>query len=190
MAFASPRGRWPCAGQGRTPSTWATDRGPAFTRSGYAREVALWPRGTAFAEAPVLHEASEESVRAYARRLEDDDGTILDLLVEVPSFFEAHFWRWDGAAKTPLSLLSTARLHGLLAGQLIVELRRPRTAEGRCRRSHRGHAPCGPKRIPLSWARPPCYLRRPKAGRWKTWPWERVGYGSMCLMRGSAPWKA
>ena len=44
------------------------------------------PRGTAFAEAPVLHEASEESVRAYARRLEDDDGTILDLLVEVPSF--------------------------------------------------------------------------------------------------------
>ncbi|MEC8717408.1 MAG: hypothetical protein VXX81_06225, partial [Pseudomonadota bacterium] len=130
--FRLPKGKMTVRWAGPDALYVATDRGPgSLTRSGYAREVALWPRGTAFAEAPVLHEASEESVRAYARRLEDDDGTILDLLVEVPSFFEAHFWRWDGAAKTPLSLPSTARLHGLLAGQLIVELRRPWTAEGK-----------------------------------------------------------
>ena len=132
MAFASPRGKMAVRWAGPDALYVATDRGPgSLTRSGYARQVALWPRGTTFAEAPVLHEASEGSVRAYARRLEDDDGTILDLLVEAPSFFEAHFWRWDGAAKTPLSLPSTARLHGLLAGQLIVELRRPWTAEGK-----------------------------------------------------------
>ena len=130
--FRLPKGKMTVRWAGPDALYVATDRGPgSLTRSGYAREVALWPRGTAFAEAPVLHEASEESVRAYARRLEDDDGTILDLLVEVPSFFEADFWRWDGAAKKRLPLPSTARLHGLLAGQLIVELRRPWTAEGK-----------------------------------------------------------
>lgn len=130
--FRLPKGKMAVRWAGPDALYVATDRGPgSLTRSGYARQVALWPRGTTFAEAPVLHEASEGSVRAYARRLEDDDGTILDLLVEAPSFFEAHFWRWDGAAKTPLSLPSTARLHGLLAGQLIVELRRPLTAEGK-----------------------------------------------------------
>ena len=130
--FRLPKGKMAVRWAGPDALYVATDRGPgSLTRSGYARQVALWPRGTTFAEAPVLHEASEGSVRAYARRLEDDDGTILDLLVEASSFFEAHFWRWDGAAKTPLSLPSTARLHGLLAGQLIVELRRPWTAEGK-----------------------------------------------------------
>ena len=104
----------------------ATDLGPgSLTQSGYPRRVLLWRRGSALSEATPLHEARRESVRAYARRLEDDNGTTLDLLVEAPSFFETTLWRWKNGERAALPLPPRARLHGLLAEKLIVELRRP-----------------------------------------------------------------
>ena len=94
------------------------------TRSGYARSVKLWRRGTALAAARTVYEGQVEDVLVSPAVFHARGGT-LAVIERAVTFFETeHFLLADnGTHAERLSLPRTAQLHGFLDGALLFTLR-------------------------------------------------------------------
>jgi len=101
----------------------ATDFGEdSKTESGYARKMKIWKRGTALGQAKLVFEVSEKSVFTTATRYTGDD-QIVDLLVDVPSFWTRSYHQLIDGKAHELKLPETALILDMVDGQYLVSLK-------------------------------------------------------------------
>ena len=102
----------------------ATDFGPgSLTRSGYARVVKVWQRGTPLADATPLFEARVDSVSANVRRVDMPGGPPLDILSEDLTFWTSQRSLLVDGKPVPLNLPPSARIAGGYQGRLVLWLK-------------------------------------------------------------------
>jgi prolyl oligopeptidase len=105
--------------------------GDAATRSGYARRVRLWRRGTEPLSGPVLFEVDEKcmSASAYLDRTAKEERVFF---ISSIGFFERDYWIGDRTGpKTRLALPADAIWPVFWGGWFAVKLRSPWTVRGK-----------------------------------------------------------
>ncbi len=103
---------------------FATASGPR-TKSGYARTVRLWKRGTAVADAPVIYEGKPEDVLVAPAVFHAESGGI-GVVMRAVTFFETEYFLVENGTVAKLPLPLSANLQGVTIGgltHLIVTLR-------------------------------------------------------------------
>ena len=103
----------------------ARDFGPGtLTASGYPFIVKKLERGQPLSAAKEVFRGEAADVSAGARLLRNGDGAVEHLLfTRSPTTFQTRFWSLDaGGRSRPLDLPLKNRLHGYLAGRMIVSL--------------------------------------------------------------------
>ena len=109
-----------------------TDFGPgSLTRSGYARLVKVWHRGTPLSAAEPLYEGSVDSVSVSVRRVEVPGGAPLDILNEGLTTWTARRQLLVDGKPQPLDLPPSARIAGGYQGELVLWLKADWTHAGR-----------------------------------------------------------
>jgi len=101
----------------------ARDWGPGtMTQSGYPFVVKLWKRGTPLDQAKEVYRGTTSDVGAGAEALNDSQGHHVVLLNRGVNFFEHEVSLYTPEGPKKISLPGKSEIHGLLDGQLIVEL--------------------------------------------------------------------
>jgi prolyl oligopeptidase len=111
---------------------FATNFGPGtLTKSGYARIVKLWKRGTPIASAKILYEGKESDVLASSATFHTKAGDY-GVVIRAVSFFESEYYALDAAKDTvsKLDMPLSADLKGMIDGAWIATLREDYTAQG------------------------------------------------------------
>lgn len=93
-----------------------------MTTSGYPRQVRLWRRGTDIGRAPVLLEAPETDVRAWAYTLETARRRYF-FLARGHTFYSNTFYAYDGGRLIKLAIPRDAMITDMAAGQAIIKLK-------------------------------------------------------------------
>jgi prolyl oligopeptidase len=107
-----------------------TDFGPgSMTESGYPRTVRLWKRGTPVDRAPVLYEASVESVSTAGIRLRTE-GRDIDLVRDGLSFWTSHWHHLLDGELVRLELPESVVLEDGYRGRLVLSLKEDWTRDG------------------------------------------------------------
>jgi prolyl oligopeptidase len=111
---------------------FATDFGPGtLTKSGYARIVKLWKRGTPIASAKTLYEGqvSDVSVSPATFHTRDGDHAIV---IRAVSFFESEYYAVDPvkAAVSKLDMPLSADVKGMIGGAVVATLREDYSVAG------------------------------------------------------------
>ena len=102
----------------------------SLTESGYARTSRLWRRGEPLEEATEIFAGEKEDVAAYVYREWDGD-TAYDYAARLPGFFTAVRYLYSGNGDLQLiEIPEDSVLHGVVKGQLIVELKSEWGVEG------------------------------------------------------------
>ena len=111
---------------------FATNFGPgSLTKSGYARIVKLWKRGTPVASAKTLYEGQVSDVAVSPTAFHTKEGDFA-LVIRAVSFFESEYYAVDAAKGTvskhdiPLS----ADVKGMIGGALLATLREDYAGQG------------------------------------------------------------
>ncbi|MEM7431435.1 MAG: prolyl oligopeptidase family serine peptidase [Pseudomonadota bacterium] len=102
----------------------------ALTDSGYPRTSRLWHRGEPIAEATEIFAGEQQDVGAYVYRIWDG-ATHYDIAHQVPSFFTAviNLYNDDGDI-VKLDIPLDAAFHGVVQGQMVLELKSDWSIEG------------------------------------------------------------
>ena len=115
--------------EAKTDATWADDNTLLFatakdgaTKSGYARMVKLWKRGTPLAKAALAYEGKVEDVLA-APAVFHVGGKSVALAIRAVSFFENEYYRLENGKAVKLPLPLSADLKGVFDGAYIASLR-------------------------------------------------------------------
>lgn len=109
----------------------ATDFGPgSMTKSGYARIVKLWKRGTPLSSATTLYEGSADSVSASGERIKMAGGGQIDLINEGTSFWTNDVKQIIDGKLVPLAVPPTARIREGYLGRLVLWLKADWTFKG------------------------------------------------------------
>jgi prolyl oligopeptidase len=108
-----------------------TDFGPgSMTDSGYPRLAKLWRRGQTLDEAELLFSGDRGDVSVGAFRVWDG-ARAYDFVVQTPAFFQSRlFLRRDGEL-IRVRIPDDAGFHGIVRGQLLLELKSPWTVDDR-----------------------------------------------------------
>jgi len=95
-----------------------------LTKSGYARIVKLWKRGTPIASAKTLYEGQVSDVSVAPATFHTRQGDY-GVVIRGVSFFESEYYGLDGAKGTvgKLDMPLSADLKGMIGGALIATLR-------------------------------------------------------------------
>jgi prolyl oligopeptidase len=107
---------------------FATASGPQ-TKSGYARTVRLWKRGTPVADAPVIYDGKPEDVLVAPAVFHTRRGNFA-LVMRAVSFFETEYFAVEGTGVRKLDLPLSADVKGMIDGTLIATLREDYTKDG------------------------------------------------------------
>ncbi|SFT13502.1 prolyl oligopeptidase family serine peptidase [Methylobacterium sp. yr668] len=128
--FVLPEGKGGATWLDRETVLLSSALGPGMaTRSGYARTVRLWPRGTDPRDASVLFETAETSMAVWGAS-DRQAGTERITVVEQLGFFDAAVHIGDrGGLRARLDLPTHAGVQ-LQRDHLSVRLRRPWTVDG------------------------------------------------------------
>ncbi|HEX4105306.1 MAG TPA: prolyl oligopeptidase family serine peptidase [Rhizomicrobium sp.] len=111
---------------------FATNFGPGtLTKSGYARIVKLWKRGTPVAVAKTLYEGKVSDVLASSATFHTKEGNF-GVVVRAVSFFESEYYAVDAAKGTvsKLDMPLSADVKGMIDGALIATLREDYATQG------------------------------------------------------------
>ncbi|HEX4370660.1 MAG TPA: prolyl oligopeptidase family serine peptidase [Rhizomicrobium sp.] len=111
---------------------FGTDFGKGtLTKSGYARIVKLWKRGTQIASARTLYEGQVSDVAVSPATFHTSQGNF-GLVIRVVSFFESEYYALDAAkgSVSKLDLPLSADVKGMIGGALIATLREDYAAQG------------------------------------------------------------
>ena len=111
---------------------FGTDFGKGtLTKSGYARIVKLWKRGTQVASAKTLYEGLVSDVAVSPATFHTSQGDF-GLVIRAVSFFESEYYAPDAAKGTvsKLDLPLSADVKGMIGGALIATLREDYAAQG------------------------------------------------------------
>jgi prolyl oligopeptidase len=109
----------------------ARDWGPGtMTQSGYPFVVKLWKRGTPLDQAKEVYRGTTSDVGAGAETLNDSQGHHVVLLNRGVNFFEHEVSLYTPEGPKKISLPGKSEIHGMLDGQLIVELNENWKPEG------------------------------------------------------------
>jgi prolyl oligopeptidase len=102
-----------------------------LTKSGYARIVKLWKRGTPIASAKILYEGKESDVLASPATFHTKEGNY-GVVIRAVSFFESEYYALNAAKSTvsKLDMPLSADLKGMIDGALIATLRQDYAADG------------------------------------------------------------
>jgi prolyl oligopeptidase len=101
----------------------ARDWGPGtMTQSGYPFVVKLWKRSTSLDQAKEVYRGTTSDVGAGAEALNDSQGHHVVLLNRGVNFFEHEVSLYTPEGPKKISLPGKSEIHGMLDGQLIVEL--------------------------------------------------------------------
>ncbi|MEO0499944.1 MAG: prolyl oligopeptidase family serine peptidase, partial [Pseudomonadota bacterium] len=101
----------------------ASDFGPGtLTESGYGREVRMWRRGTAVADAPVIKTVPASDV-GYGLFVAEDGGRVFSMIRANETFWASEYAhvKADGTL-VPVPIPATATINALFAGKGIVQL--------------------------------------------------------------------
>jgi prolyl oligopeptidase len=99
------------------------------TKSGYARIVKLWRRGTPLAAAKTLYEGGETDVLAAPATFHTKEGNT-GLVIRAVNFFESDYFALSGDAVKKLPLPRSADIKGVFEGAWIATLRQPFATDG------------------------------------------------------------
>ena len=111
---------------------FGTDFGKGtLTKSGYARIVKLWKRGTQIASAKTLYEGQVSDVAVSPATFHTSQGDF-GVVIRAVSFFESEYYALDAAkgAVGKLDLPLSADVKGMIGGALIATLREDYAAQG------------------------------------------------------------
>ena len=111
---------------------FGTDFGKGtLTKSGYARIVKLWKRGTPIASARTLYEGQVSDVAVSPASFHTSQGDF-GLVIRAVSFFESEYYALDAAkgAVGKLDLPLSADVKGMIGGALIATLREDYATQG------------------------------------------------------------
>jgi prolyl oligopeptidase len=111
---------------------FGTDFGKGtLTKSGYARIVKLWKRGTPIALARTLYEGQVSDVAVSPATFHTSQGDF-GLVIRAVSFFESEYYALDAAkgAVGKLDLPLSADVKGMIGGALIATLREDYATQG------------------------------------------------------------
>ena len=114
-----------------------TDFGPgSLTDSGYARTARLWRRGEPLAEAPEIFAGEKTDVAVSVVRVRDGNGNgndnrHYDIATRARTFFTSDRYLYSDGDLAKIDIPEDAELHGILDGQMIVELKSAWSPAGR-----------------------------------------------------------
>ena len=111
---------------------FGTDFGKGtLTKSGYARIVKLWKRGTPIASAKTLYEGQVSDVAVSPATFHTSQGDF-GVVIRAVSFFESEYYALDAGKSTvgKLDLPLSADVKGMIGGALIATLREDYAAQG------------------------------------------------------------
>ncbi|WP_405243471.1 prolyl oligopeptidase family serine peptidase [Lentisalinibacter salinarum] len=114
-----------------------TDFGPgSLTDSGYARTARLWRRGEPLAEAPEIFAGEKSDVAVSVVRIRDghdngNDNRHYDIATRAKTFFTSERYLYRDGELAKIDIPEDAELHGILDGQMIVELKSAWAPAGR-----------------------------------------------------------
>ncbi len=109
----------------------ARNWGPGtMTQSGYAFVVKLWKRGTPLEDAKEVYRGTPSDVSAGPGSLHDSQGHTAILLSRGVNFFEREVSLYTPEGPKKIALPGKAQIHGMLDGQIIVELNSDWKPEG------------------------------------------------------------
>ena len=94
----------------------------SLTDSGYPRTARLWRRGEALQEAPEIYAGEQADVSAGVYRIRDGERHY-DIAVRAKTFYTRERYLYQDGELTPIRIPEDAELHGILDGQMIVELK-------------------------------------------------------------------
>ena len=93
------------------------------TDSGYPQTARLWERGVPITEAREVFAGEQADVSAGVFRSWDKD-TAYDIAYRAPSFFRSNIYLFTGEDDlTPIEIPEDAEFHGVMNGQMIVQLK-------------------------------------------------------------------
>ena len=101
---------------------WGGD-GSTLTESRYPSVVKRWTRGTPLEEAETLFSANKTDVGAFPFTLDRDDGTKVEGVEVVPTFFTREYYILSGADVVQLPLPAQSDLVGLYEEQLFFTVK-------------------------------------------------------------------
>jgi prolyl oligopeptidase len=108
-----------------------TDFGPgSLTDSGYARTARLWRRGEPLDQAPEVFAGEQTDVAAGVMRIRDGDRHY-DIATRAKTFFTSERHLYTDGELARIGIPDDAELHGILDGQMIVELKSAWAPAGR-----------------------------------------------------------
>jgi prolyl oligopeptidase len=109
----------------------ARNWGPGtMTQSGYAFVVKLWKRGTPLDQAKEVYRGTAADVSDGPATLHDSQGHSAVLLTRGVNFFEREVALYAPEGNKRIALPGKAEIHGMLDGQVIVELNEDWNPEG------------------------------------------------------------
>ncbi|HXC94947.1 MAG TPA: prolyl oligopeptidase family serine peptidase [Edaphobacter sp.] len=109
----------------------ARNWGPGtMTQSGYAFVVKLWKRGTPLDDAKEVYRGTEADVSAGPGTLHDSQGHSAVLLERGVNFFEREVSLYTSDGVKKIHIPGKSDIHGMLDGQIIVELNEDWKPEG------------------------------------------------------------
>ena len=102
----------------------ATDFGPdSLSRSGYARIVKVWQRGTPLASAVTLSEAQPDSMSMSVQVEHVHNDKAIEILDEKLTFWTSRYSLIVDGKPQPLELPATVSIHGAYQGRLVLWLK-------------------------------------------------------------------
>lgn len=102
----------------------ATDFGPgSMTKSGYARIIKLWKRGTPLDQAITLFEAKEEDMMAGASFVEDPEGNYTIISRAIDFYHSEKFILQKDLTLQKLPIPDSSEFLGFFHDQMLVQLR-------------------------------------------------------------------
>ncbi len=108
-----------------------TDFGPgSLTDSGYPRTARLWRRGEPLGEAPEVFAGEQTDVAAGVVRIRDGERHY-DIATRAKTFFTSERYLCADGELARIGIPDDAELHGILDGQMIVELKSAWAPAGR-----------------------------------------------------------
>jgi prolyl oligopeptidase len=93
-----------------------------MTQSGYPFIIKLWKRGQPLDQAQEVYRGTQSNVEVGASAIHDSQGNIAVTLDRGVNFFERELSLYTSAGIKKISVPGKSQLHGMLDGQLILEL--------------------------------------------------------------------
>jgi prolyl oligopeptidase len=101
-----------------------------MTQSGYPFVVKVWKRGQPLDQAKEVYRGTQADVQVSPSTIHDGQGHTAVVIARGVNFFEQEIYLYTPAGTKKISVPGKSQLHGMLDGQLLVELNQDWKPEG------------------------------------------------------------